>query len=266
MALSVGDAPFGTKRTGEFNFDTGVLQAHTLYFQPSPKRVRAVLNGETVLDSRRAKLLHETGHLPVYYFPKEDVRTELLEDDTTTHCPFKGDAKYWSLKVGDRHAENAVWGYPEPLETSPIPDDHVAVYWGAMDEWYEEDEQVFVHPHDPFHRVDVLDSSRHVKVTIAGETVAETDHPKLLFETSLPTRYYIPEEDVRTELLTESSTRTGCPYKGTATYYSFQKNGTTVEDVAWSYPEPLPEAEKLPGTRCFYGEGVEIEVDGQKAE
>src|ERR687886_2228876 len=100
MALTKGTGPFGEKRNGTFNFDTSVLQAHTLYFEDCPKWVRAVFNGETVVDSRRVKLLHETGHLPVYYFPKADIRMELLEEtDHTTHCSFKGDASYWTVRV-----------------------------------------------------------------------------------------------------------------------------------------------------------------------
>ncbi|MGI9049724.1 MAG: DUF427 domain-containing protein [Rubrobacteraceae bacterium] len=265
MALMMGDAPFGRNSSGTFNFDTGVLQAHTLYFEDCPKRVRALFGGEAVADSRAVKRLHETGLLPTYYFPEEDVRMDLLEKtDHTTHCPFKGDASYWAIKSGDRVAENVVWGYPEPLESSPPLAGYVAFYWDAMDAWMEEDEEVFAHPHDPYHRVDVLNSSRHVKVTVNGEVVAETDHPKLVFETSLPTRYYIPQEDVRTDLLVETDTKTECPYKGIASYFSVRTGGDLAEDVAWSYPEPLPESEKLPGTLCFFGEGVETEVDGEK--
>ena len=143
--------------------------------------MRVVLGGETVADSRRAKLLHEAGLLPVYYFPIEDVRMELLkESDHTTHCPFKGDASYWSVRAGDRVAENAVWGYPEPIDSAPPIAGYLAFYWRMMDHWYEEDEEVFVHPRDPYHRVDVLESSRHVKISVNGEVVAETERPKIL--------------------------------------------------------------------------------------
>ena len=210
MTLTIGTGPFGAQSNGAFNFDTEALQPHTLYFEYSPRRVRVMFNGETVADSRRAKLLHETGHLPVYYFPREDVRMDLLEEsDHTTYCPFKGDASYWSVKVGDKAAENAVWGYPEPIDSAPPLARYVAFYWRMMDAWYEEDEEVFVHPRDPYHRVDILDSSRHVKVRVNGEVVAQTERPKILFETGLPPRYYIPPEDVREEVLLESETSTG---------------------------------------------------------
>ena len=265
MSLTVGTGPFGPRNTGTFNFDTGVLEEHTLYLQESPKRVRVTFGGETVVDSRRAKLLHETKNLPVYYFPEEDVRRDLLvESEHATHCPFKGDTSYRSVKVGDEVAEDAVWGYPEPLAASPIPADHVAFHWHAMDHWFEEDEEVFVHARDPYTRIDVLDSSRHVLVLVDGEVVAETDRPKLLLETGLPVRYYVPPEDVRTDLLVPSDTRTQCPYKGDASYWSAEVGGGRVEDVAWSYPKPRRDAQRVVDHLCFLGERVEFEIDGER--
>ena len=265
MALAKGSGPFGERHGGAFNFDTSVLKAHTLYFEDCAKRVRAVFNGETVADSRRVKIMHETGHLPVYYFPEEDLRHDLLEEsDRVTHCPFKGDAAYRSVRVGERAAKDAVWGYPEPLEDAPPVAGYAAFYHGAMDKWLEEDEETFGHPHDPYHRVDVLESSRHVKVRVGGEVVAETDRPKVLFETSLPPRYYFPLEDVRTELLSESETKTVCPYKGISSHWSARLGGERVEDVAWGYSEPLPEAQKVAGCLCFYDDRVKLEVDGER--
>src|ERR671932_1334367 len=252
MALTKGTGPFGEKHSGTFNFDTSVLKAHTLYFEDSPKRVRAVFNGETVVDSRGVKLLHETGYLPVYYFPEEDVRMDLLEEsDHTTYSPLKGDPSYWWGRVGDRAAENAVWSYPEPIDSAPSLSGFVAFYWNKMGEWYEESEQVFVHPRDPYHRVDVLDSDRHVQIKVNGEMVAETDRPKLLFETGLPTRYYIPPEDVREELLVPSDTKTQCPYKGVASYWSVDASGERVGDLIWYYPETLPAVGKIAGYLRF---------------
>jgi uncharacterized protein (DUF427 family) len=267
MALTVESGPFGERSKGVFNFDTTVLEPHTLYFEDSPRRVRVMLGGETVADSRHVKLLHETGHLPIYYFPEEDVRMDLLEaTDHTTHCPFKGEASYWSVRVGDSVAENAVWGYREPIDSAPPLDGYVAVYWDAMDHWYEEDEEVFVHPRDPYHRVDTLSSSRHVKVSLNGEVVAETDRPQILFETGLPPRYYIPPEDVRKDVLVESEKSTQCPYKGTASYHSVEVGGGTVEDLVWHYPEPIAAVEGIRDHLCFYNEKVDLEVDGEVQE
>jgi uncharacterized protein (DUF427 family) len=267
MTLTIGTGPFGTQSAGTFNFDTGVLQRHTLYFEDSPRRVRVMFNGETVADSKRAKLMHETGHLPVYYFPEEDVRLELLEEsEHMTHCPFKGDASYWSVKVGDRVSENAVWGYAEPIDSATAIAGYLAFYWRMMDHWFEEDEEVFVHPRDPYHRVDILESSRHVKVSVNGEVVAETERPKVLFETGLPPRYYIPPEDVRAEALLTSEKTTRCPYKGVASYWSVEAGGERVEDLIWYYPEPIPEAAKIKGLLAFFNEKVDLEVDGEMQE
>ncbi len=265
MALTIGMGPFGEQSIGTFNFEVKAPGDHALYLEDSPRRVRARFNGETVADSRRVKLLHEAGLLPVYYFPEEDVRMDLLEEsDHTTHCPFKGDASYWSVRVGDEVAENAAWSYPEPIDSAPPFSGLIAFYWRKMDAWFEEDEQIFVHPRDPYHRVDVLASSRNVKVRVNGEVVAETDRPKLLFETSLPVRYYIPPEDVREELLVPSETKTVCPYKGVASHWSVEVGGERVEDAAWGYPEPLPEAQKVEGHLCFYDGKAELEVDGER--
>src|SRR5919112_1838035 len=267
MTLTIGTGPFGDQSAGTFNFDPRALQRHILYFEDSPRRGRGVFGGETVADSRRVKLLHETGHLPVYYFPKEDIRMELLEEsDHTTRCPFKGEASYWSVKVGDRVSENAVWGYPEPIDSAPPIAGYVAFYWNRMDHWFEEDEEVYVHPRDPYHRVDVLESSRRVKVSVGGEVIAETERPRVMFETGLPPRYYIPPEDVREEVLLMSETTTRCPYKGVASYWSVEAGGERVEDLVWFYPDPIPEATKIKGLLAFFDEKVDLEVDGERQE
>ncbi len=267
MGLTVGTGPFSGRRKGVFNFDTSVLRPHTLYWEESPKRVRVEFNGETVAESRQVKLLFETGILPVYYFPQEDVRADLLEKtEHRTHCPFKGDASYWSVRAGDRLAENAVWGYEEPLPEAPPLGGHLAFYWDRMDHWYEEDEEVFVHPRDPYHRIDVLQSSRRVKVSVNGEVVAESESPVVLFEAALPPRYYLPPEDVREDLLVPSETITQCPYKGIATYRSVEVGGERFEDLVWCYEEPLPEVAKIRGRLCFFDEKVDVEVDGERQE
>ena len=135
MSLTIGTGPFGNQSTGTFNFDPAVLQRHTLYFEDTPRRVRVMLGGETIADSKLAKLLHETGHLPVYYFPKEDIRMDLLQESGhTTSCPFKGEASYWSVRVGDKVAENAAWSYPEPVDSAPPLAGYLAFYWNKMED------------------------------------------------------------------------------------------------------------------------------------
>jgi uncharacterized protein (DUF427 family) len=265
MTLTIGNAPFGPS-PGTFNFERQG-PAHVLYFEDSPRRVRVVLAGEVVADTRRAKLLHETGLLPVYYFPESDVRTDLLEASShRSHCPFKGDAAYWTVRAGGRVAQDAVWSYPAPIEGAPPLAGYLAFYWDRMDAWYEEDEEVFVHPRDPYHRVDVLPSSRHVQISVDGEPIAESARPMLLFETGLPPRYYLPADDVRMDLLVPSDTQSRCPYKGTASYWSLKTADDQIEDLVWAYPEPLAVTARIAGLLCFFQERIDLEVDGELQE
>ena len=236
-----------------------------LRFEPSPRWVRVMFNGQIIADSRRMRLLHEPGHLPLYYFPKDDVRMDyLIQTNHHTHYPRKGDAAYWTVKVGGKIAENAAWAYPQPLPEAAFLKDYFAFYWDKMDTWYEEDEEVYVHARDPYKRVDALRSSHHVKVVVAGETVAESHRPLLLFETELPTRYYIPKVDVRMDLLVPSDTQTRCPYKGEAKYYSVKSGNKLVTDIAWYYPYPVPECPRIENLVCFYNERVDaLYIDGK---
>jgi uncharacterized protein (DUF427 family) len=235
--------------------------------EPSPRRVRAYLGNVAVADSARALLLLERQHLPVYYFPPDDVRTDLLEPTSKrTHCPYKGEASYWTIRVGDKVADNAVWSYQDPLPGREDIRGYLAFYWHKLDNWFEEDEEVYVHPRDPYKRVDVLASSRHVRVELDGELLAETRRPRLLFETGLPTRYYIPRPDVRMELLEPTDTTTQCPYKGVARYWSARIGDTVQEDLAWSYPFPIPECPKIEGLISFFNERTDIWVDGEQLQ
>lgn len=134
-----------------------------------------------------------------------------------------------------------------------------------VDHWFEEDEEIFVHPRDPHKRIDTIPSSRSVKVMLGGEAVAETTRAHFLFETGLPTRYYIPAEDVRMDLLSRSDTQTRCPYKGISSYWTANVGGQKFEDIVWSYPDPVPECPKLKGLLCFFNEQADaIFVDGKE--
>src|SRR5690606_3007451 len=201
---------------------------------------------------------------PVYYFPRAAVRMELLRrSDHTTHCPYKGDAAYWTIAAGEKRSENAAWSYEAPLDGVADIAERIAFQFDRIDAWHEEDERIAVHPRDPYHRVDILDSARAVRVELGGRTLAETTRGRFLFETGLPARYYIPPEDVRTDLLTDSDTISACPYKGSARYWSARDGDRLVADVAWSYPVPRPECRKIAGYLCFYPERVDrLTVDG----
>jgi len=232
--------------------------SYRVILEPSPRRVRVQFNGAIVADSIGAHLLYETRHLPVYYFPRKDVRFDLMRPtEHHTFCPYKGTASYWTIAVDGHESENAVWAYPEPFAEVAELTEFVAFYWDRVDHWYEEDDEIFVHPRDPYKRIDVVNSSRPVRVILGGETVAETRRGRFLFETRLPTRYYIPAEDVRMDLLVPSAKVTRCPYKGTARYWSATIGDRVFEDIVWSYPEPIPECPKIKGYLCFFNEQVD---------
>jgi uncharacterized protein (DUF427 family) len=220
--------------------------------------------GETVADSKRVMLLREPGRVPVYYFPRADVRAGLLVPvEHGPHCPDQREGACWTVRVGDRTAEHAAWGNADTRPERAALRDHVAFEWAKMDAWFEEDDEVYVHARDPYKRVDVLHSSRPVRVVVNGEVVAETRRPWLLFETGLPTRYYLPKADVRMDWLVPSDTETRCPYKGLASYYSVRVGSTLVRDIAWCYRHPIPECSKIENLVCFFNERVDHYVDGE---
>jgi uncharacterized protein (DUF427 family) len=262
MSLTLGTGPLKRGRAGSFNFDIdAAAPPHIIYIEDVPQRLRAVFNGETVLDTRRAKVLYESNIPGQWYVPAEDVRSDLLTPtDTSTHCPFKGDASYWSLTVGDRTDSDVVWAYPEaPSENNGVIEairGMQAFYFDRMDAWFEEDEPVFGHARDPYHRCDARRTSDHVTVTVNGEIVAESRSAVKVFETSIAPRYYLPMADVQAEVLTPSETSTVCAYKGTASYFAV----AGVADAAWVYQEPFTDLAAIAGLLSFDGEGVEVSV------
>ncbi|EST35564.1 hypothetical protein N566_17640 [Streptomycetaceae bacterium MP113-05] len=265
MSLTLPGGPLARRSSDTVNYRIDG-PAHRLYQHAFPRRVRAVLGGRTVLDSVHGTLLHETGLLPQLYVPRDDVRAEFLTGtDHSTHCPFKGDAAYQSVTVGDRTAENALWHYPDPLPEAHWLAGLVALYFDRMDAWFDEDEEIHGHLRDPFHRVDVRPTSRDVRVVADGTEIAATRHAMLLSETGLPNRYYVPLRDVRIEHFGPSATHTVCPYKGRASYHSLHVGETVLPDTAFWYPEPLQDAARVGEHLCFLGDGVETRVDGEVA-
>ena len=236
----------------------------TVRAEPGAKRVRAYLAGRVVADTRHPWLVWEIPYYPAYYFPAGDVSAELAETGKTEHSPSRGDAVLYDVRAGGAVAEGAARRYPgSPLEEIR---GLVRFDWDAMDEWLEEDEPVYTHPRDPYHRVDILASSRHVRVDVDGTTVANSVRPVILFETGLPPRYYLPLSDIRTDLLTPSDTETHCPYKGRATYWSVDTGHGARPDLVWAYRAPLPESQKIAGLACFYDEKVDVYLDGALQE
>jgi uncharacterized protein (DUF427 family) len=258
--------------------DVFTHQLATLRHEPTDKRIRAVLGGETVVDSRRALLVWEPRRVvPVYGVPEEDVRAELEPGDAAADAP--GELPQLAgrpvLDPSIPFTFHSAAGTPLRLRARGSdreaaafrPDDpdlsnHVLVDFAGMDEWYEEDERNVGHPRDPFHRIDIVHSSRHVRVELDGELLAESSTPLLLFEPPLPVRYYLDPADVRMDLLVPSATRTTCAYKGHAAYWSLPDAG----DVAWTYPEPQREAAEVAGAVAFFNERVDVVVDGERLE
>ncbi|HEY2793383.1 MAG TPA: DUF427 domain-containing protein, partial [Micromonosporaceae bacterium] len=228
--------------------------------EPSGKRVRAYFAGTLVADSLRPLLVWEGPYYPTYYFPAADVPAKLEPTGAVEHSPSRGDGLVHDIVTGSGTASGAA----RVLTDSPIAElrGTVRIAWDAMDDWFEEDEPVYTHARDPYTRIDILASSRHVRIELDGVTVAETRSPRMLFESHLPTRYYMPITDVRADLLRPSESVTHCPYKGAATYWSLEVNGVSYPDYVWCYRAPLPESQKVAGLACFYNERVDIYVDG----
>jgi uncharacterized protein (DUF427 family) len=257
---------FGPKPSEPSRFTPG--SSHLmgeLRIVPTQKRVRALLSGVPVVDSTRAQLLYHKGPTPDYYFPRADLDHEfLVPSDHRTECPTRGEARYWSVEMGDRTAENAVWNYPDSPEGIPDLSNLMALDWNSMDAWFEEEEEVFVHPRDPYHRVDILESDRRVLIRLGGTVLVDSVRPVLLFETGLPVRYYVPKMDVRTDLMTPMDVETRCPYKGfTTRYWGGPEGGPEEREIAWCYDFPLQEAAKIAGRIAFFDERVDLHVDGK---
>ena len=265
MSLTFPGSPLATHLPDEVNF-TVDAPAHRLFLYPFPRRLRATFGGETILDTDRGQLLYESNLLPQLYVPWDDVRRDLLSPtDHHTTCPFKGEAAYSSLTVGGRTLENVVWSYPAPTERASWLAPYAAFYWDPLDAWYDEEERVHGHLRDPFHRTDVRQSSRLVRVTAGDHLLAESHRARVLSETGLLNRWYLPAEDCHPELLTPTATHTHCPYKGWASYYGLADN-LGAGDVAWTYHEPFGSVAEVKDHLSFYGDHVEVTIDGKAVD
>jgi uncharacterized protein (DUF427 family) len=255
----------------------------TLRYEPTDKRIRATLGEETVVDSTRAILVWEPLRIvPSYAVPLEDIDADVTGAAAGSQAP-AGDPTAGAPRLGGQKVLDPTIPFAthttdgEPLAvrsrggdreaaafrpSDPALDGYAILDFRAFDAWYEEDERNVAHPRDPFHRIDILHSSRHVRVERDGEILAESSRPHVLFEPPLPVRYYLPAEDVRTDLLRPSDTQTFCAYKGQASYWSL----AAEPDVAWTYREPLREAAEITGRIAFFNERVDIVVDGERQE
>lgn len=259
MAIRLGDA---------------VHQLEALRIEPTAKRIRARLGGDTVVDSSRAALVWEPRRVtPVYAVPRADIDAVVVdaatrELDSAAHPPV------WDPRVP--FAVRLTPGHPVVV-TAPggataegfIADDQDLDGFVILDfagfDWLEDDERIVSHPHDPFSRIDVRDSGAEYSLTLDGELLARTTHARILYETALPPRLYWPRDDVLVPL-TPSTTRSSCAYKGAAEYYSATVAGRELADVAWSYPDPLVDGERVRGRIAFFEERLDLDVDGVRRE
>lgn len=231
------------------------------HVEPVPRRIRALLAGETIFDTTAASYVWEWPQYPQYYIPLADVRRDLLvvEGD---HQSSRGAVEVYGLRVKDVHRPHAA----RLLTDSPVPglSGTVRFEWAALDAWFEEDERVFVHPRNPYTRVDAVRSTRSVRIELDGVVLAESPSPVLVFETGLPTRYYLNRTEVNLAHLVPSDTVTECPYKGTTSaYWSVRIGETVYPDLAWCYDFPTTALLPIAGLIAFYNEKVDIVLNGQ---
>ncbi|MBI2703473.1 MULTISPECIES: DUF427 domain-containing protein [Mycobacterium] len=228
--------------------------------EPAPRRVRGYLGSELVFDTTAARYVWEFPYYPAYYIPLADVRAEFLSDENHSQRVQLGPSRLYSL-VGAGQTHPSAARVFDAESDSPVAG-LVRFDWDPL-RWLEEDEQIYGHPRNPYSRVDALRSHRHVRVELDGVLLADTRSPVLLFETGLPTRYYIDPADVAFEHLEPTSTQSLCPYKGvTSGYWSVRVGETLHPDLAWTYHYPLPAVAPIAGLVAFYNEKLDIVVDG----
>ncbi len=233
----------------------------TDHIEPCPRRVRGFLGGQLVFDTTRALYVWEWPSYPQYYVPVADVNPEMLVDEQHTQRLKRGTARRHGLRAGSvvRPESARVYGDDALAGLAGT----VRFDWAALDAWFEEDEQVFVHPRSPYTRVDALRSTRTVRVELEGAVLAESSSPVMVFETGLPTRYYLNRTDVNFEHLVPTDTVTACPYKGnTSGYWSVKIGDALHADLAWAYDFPTRQLLPITGLMAFYNEKVDISVDG----
>ncbi len=235
------------------------------HVEPVPRRVRATLGGVDVLDTTRALYVWEWPNYPQYYVPLADVRSDVLVDERKSHQSRRGTVSSYGLLAGAVSREGAARRHTG--EVVPELADTVRFDWEALDAWYEEDEEVFVHPRSPYTRVDALRSTRSVRIELDGVVLAESDCPVMVFETGLPTRYYLNRTEVNFDALAPSDTVTRCPYKGTTTgYWSVRSGESVIPDLAWAYDFPTRQLLPIAGLIAFYNEKVDVVLTGERLE
>jgi uncharacterized protein (DUF427 family) len=257
MGLSWQQGPLGRNPIGQFLVPA--MPARLLYAEPLRRRLRAELGGRTVVQSDDAVLLFEPGRYPVAYFPREDFAPGVLQpSERRTHHPDLGETAWFEVAGAPR----AAWEHVALPPYAAILEDKVALAWRAMDAFYEEDDRIVGHAADPYHRIDVRHSSRHLVVRAGERVVADTTTPLVLYESGFAPRWYVPRADVVADALTSVDHRTFCPYKGIASYYDIGG----VRRAAWSYRAPIDDMAAIGDMVSFEPDRVEVTLDGERLE
>ena len=258
MALTIGTAPFSEHPAGHFDVEPPTRPL--LFWEPFPKRLRVVMGGETIADSRRVVALHETGKMMRLCAPWSDIVRERLTPRSTAPGGRIGALRSWGVASGEAIAQ----AIDEPPAAAAALKGHVVFDLEKVDAWYLENDLGYAHPRDPYHRFDVQRSSRHVVIHAGDTLIAETTAPAILFETSTPTRFYLPPDAVRTELLVKSETVSQCPYKGDGQHWHVKAEGGRIVDAAWSLTTPMGDALSIPRWFSFYPDKLSIAIDGER--
>ena len=260
MGLSWQQGPLGGRSVGRF-LTPEPLPERLLFAEPLRRRMRVQFGGEWIAESEDVILLHEPGHYPVAFFPRADVRPDVLvgEDRVTQHRDF-GDTGWFTVTVGDRRAARAAWQYTAPPDYAGEFKDRVAFAWRAMDAFYEEDERIVGHAADPYHRIDIRQTSRHLVVKDGSRVIADTTRPVVLYESGFAPRWYVPRESIDQNALTPVDGQTFCPYKGLASYYAIGDR----KGAAWTYPQAWPEVARVSDFVSFEPDKVDVFLDGKK--
>lgn len=256
MGLSWQQGPLGRAPVGHF-LTAAPLPERLLFAEPLRRHLRVRFADTWIADSEDVTLLHEPGHYPVAYFPLDDVEPGVLIDEgRTTHHPELGDTAWFDVRIGDQTARRAAWQHSDLPAHADDLRGRVAFAWRAMDAFFEEDERILGHAADPYHRIDIRQSSRHLVVRDGNTVIADTTRPVVLYESGFAPRWYVPREDI-TASLPRTATQTFCPYKGVADYYRIGDR----PDAAWSYPNALPEVSRVADLVSFEPDQVEVLID-----
>jgi uncharacterized protein (DUF427 family) len=260
MGLSWQQGPLGSGPVGRF-LTAEPLPQRLLFAEPLRRRMRVQFAGKFIADSEQVILLHEPGHYPVAYFPIADIRAGVLADaNRITQHRELGDTSWFTVAVGDRTAARAAWQHTGLPDHADMLRDHVAFAWRAMDAFYEEDERIVGHAADPYHRIDIRQTSRHLVVRDGDRVIADTTHPVALYESGFAPRWYVRRDDVDAAALTLAEGRTFCPYKGLASYYDVADRA----GAAWSYPQAWPEVGRVADFLSFEPDKIDVYLDGTK--